>query len=85
MSTALLQTLKQTILHINASLTHNSVTDRVAAKMIDHLTHHYHRHMCSDGDPVNGMDKPEDVLNIEECDVWSSKMPKFDRETMTRV
>ncbi|EGZ23632.1 hypothetical protein PHYSODRAFT_482680 [Phytophthora sojae] len=76
---------KQTILHINASLTHNSVTDRVAAKMIDHLTHHYHCHICNGNCPVDGADKPEDVLNIEECDVWSSSLPKFDRETMTRV
>ncbi|KAL4159974.1 hypothetical protein PRNP1_000546 [Phytophthora ramorum] len=79
------KTQKQTILHINASLTHNSVTDRVAAKMIDHLTHHYHRHICNSGEPVAEEEKPEDVLNVEECDVWSSKMPKFDRETMTRV
>ncbi|KAK1939347.1 FMN-dependent NADH-azoreductase [Phytophthora citrophthora] len=76
---------KQTILHINASLTHKSVTDRVAAKMIDHLTHHYHRHICGNNDPVIEVENPENVLNIEECDVWSSNMPKFDRETMSRV
>ncbi|KAF4315904.1 hypothetical protein BBO99_00007956 [Phytophthora kernoviae] len=61
-------------------LTRNSVTDRVATKMVEHLMHHYHHHMC-EGD----VDKPEDVLNIEECDVWSSEMAKFDRETMVHV
>lgn len=75
---------KQTILHINASITHDSVTARVATAMVDHLTHHYHRHH----EPTNGevvVDKPEDVLTIEELDVWSDKLPKFDRETMQRV
>ncbi|KAG2765150.1 hypothetical protein Pcac1_g23403 [Phytophthora cactorum] len=59
---------KQTILHTNASLTPNSVTDRVAAKMIEHLTHHFHRHICSNNGPLGQAEK--DVLNIEECDVW---------------
>ncbi|KAF1790844.1 Flavoprotein-like domain [Phytophthora cactorum] len=59
---------KQTILHINASLTPNSVTDRVAAKMIEHLTHHFHRHICSNNGPLGQAEK--DILNIEECDVW---------------
>ncbi|KAG3223318.1 hypothetical protein PC129_g6006 [Phytophthora cactorum] len=55
---------KQTILHTNASLTPNSVTDRVAAKMIEHLTHHFHRHICSNNGPLGQAEK--DVLNIEE-------------------
>lgn len=73
---------KQTIVHINASITHDSITARVADEVIDHLTHHYHRHV------QNGSTKPaapEDVLNIEELDVWSDKLPKFDRETMQKV
>jgi FMN-dependent NADH-azoreductase len=70
------------VLHINASITHDSVTSRVATAMVDHLTHHYHRHV------QNGTCKPqspEDVLNIEELDVWGDKLPKFDRETMQKV
>ncbi|KAG3198378.1 hypothetical protein PC128_g6054 [Phytophthora cactorum] len=55
---------KQTILHTNASLTPNSVTDRVAAKMIEHLTHHFHRHICSNNGPLGQAEK--DVLNIED-------------------
>uniref|UniRef100_K3X8W3 FMN-dependent NADH-azoreductase n=1 Tax=Globisporangium ultimum (strain ATCC 200006 / CBS 805.95 / DAOM BR144) TaxID=431595 RepID=K3X8W3_GLOUD len=75
---------KQTVLHINASITPDSVTTRVATAMVNHLTHHYHRHLLNGGveKPVKN---PEDVLNIEELDVWSSKLPKFDRETMQRV
>ncbi|RLN88739.1 hypothetical protein BBJ28_00019195 [Nothophytophthora sp. Chile5] len=77
---------KQTILHINASITHDSVTDRVATKMVEHLTHHYHRQVKGgDKEAELSPSKFGDVLNIEECDVWSSKMPKFDRETMQRV
>ncbi|KAG3252599.1 hypothetical protein PI124_g2844 [Phytophthora idaei] len=57
---------KQTILHINASLTPNFVTDRVAAKMIEHLTHHFHRHICSNNGPLGQAEK--DVLNIEDED-----------------
>lgn len=72
---------KQTILHINASITPDSVTARVATTMVDHLTHHYHR-QCVQG---RKLESPEDVLVIEELDVWSNKLPKFDRETMQRV
>ncbi|KAG7390373.1 hypothetical protein PHYPSEUDO_008201 [Phytophthora pseudosyringae] len=46
--------------------------------------HHYHRHICSDGEPVAEMERPEDVLNIDECDVWGSKMPKLDLEMRGR-
>lgn len=49
--------------------------------MVDHLTHHYHRH-CTQGVKI---EKPEDVLAVEELDVWSDKLPKFDRDTMQRV
>ncbi|DAZ96736.1 TPA: hypothetical protein N0F65_012313 [Lagenidium giganteum] len=73
---------KQTILHINASITHDSVTARVATAMVDHLTHHYHRRV-QEGlrEPI----APEDILNIEELDVWSNQLPKFDRDTMQHV
>ncbi|TMW62789.1 hypothetical protein Poli38472_005407 [Pythium oligandrum] len=50
--------------------------------MVEHLTHHYHRH-------VNEQDSmpqdPAEVLNIEELDVWSDALPKFDRDVMQKV
>lgn len=76
---------KQTILHINASITPDSVTARVATAMVDHLTHHYHRHREASAATPSEYEKPEDVLAVEELDVWGAALPKFDRETMQRV
>lgn len=73
---------KPTVLHINASITRSSITDRVATAMIEHLTHHYHRQVHEGSStPPN----PEDILNFEECDVWGPQLPKFDRDVMQRV
>lgn len=52
--------------------------------MVDHLTHHYHRHREANA-PRLQHENPEDVLAVEELDVWGPTLPKFDRETMQRV
>lgn len=75
---------KPTILHINASITSSSITDRVATAMIEHLANEYYLQALKgapDAKPTN----PEDILNIEECDVWGPQLPKFDRDVMQRV
>lgn len=78
---------KQTVVHINTSITPDSVTARVATAMLSHLTHHYHRHHNLNGAADADMpeETPEDVLAIEEVDVWGDQLPKFDRDTMQRV
>lgn len=71
---------KQTILHINTSITADSITARVANAMIEHLTTNYHRAVQAEGSA-----DAKDVLNIDELDCWGPELPKFDRDVMQKV
>jgi FMN-dependent NADH-azoreductase len=75
---------KPTILHINTSITPDSITARVAKAMVDHLKTHYHRAVQAEGG-APAAQNPDDLLTLDECDCWGPELPKFDREVMQRV